>query len=181
MEHVSRGNLFQLIKQKRYFQENEAFYYFVQATAGIYFLHEHGFIHRDLKPENLLISEINILKICDFGWCAQLGEDAEEKRQTFCGTLEYMAPEMLQSLPHNHLIDVWSLGILLYEMCHGKAPFRGNQMSINNQIQTMKSIPFREGLSNEYKDLVSKLLLPEPDDRLPLIKVFDHPWVLYFQ
>ena len=53
-------------------------------------------------------------------------------------------------------------------------------MSINNQIQTMKSIPFREGLSNEYKDLVSKLLLPEPDDRLPLIKVFDHPWVLYF-
>lgn len=109
-----------------------------------------------------------------------MGEDAEEKRQTFCGTLEYMAPEMLQSLPHNHLIDVWSLGILLYEMCHGKAPFRGNQMSINNQIQTMKSIPFREGLSNEYKDLVSKLLLPEPDDRLPLIKVFDHPWVLYF-
>jgi len=48
----------------------------VQATAGIYFLHEHGFIHRDLKPENLLVSDINILKICDLGWCAELDENS---------------------------------------------------------------------------------------------------------
>lgn len=91
--------------------------------AGIYFLHLNGFIHRDLKPENLLVGDKNILKICDFGWCVQ--EDSEQ-RNTFCGTLEYMAPEMITNKSHNQMLDVWSLGILLYELCHGRAPFRGN-------------------------------------------------------
>ena len=63
--------------------------------AGIYFLHKNGFIHRDLKPENLLVGDKNVLKICDFGWCVQ--EDAGETRNTFCGTLEYMAPEMIKN------------------------------------------------------------------------------------
>ena len=89
-----------------------------------------------MKPENLLVGSDNVLKICDFGWCveAQIGgqdPDAaegnfDEQRNTFCGTLEYMAPEMITSKPHNHQIDVWSLGILLYELVHGRAPFRGN-------------------------------------------------------
>lgn len=72
-----------------------------------------------------------MLKICDFGWCVEATSDpnsakGKEQRTTFCGTLEYMAPEMITNKPHNHQIDVWSLGILLYELVHGKAPFRGN-------------------------------------------------------
>lgn len=128
-----------------------AFYYFIQTVAGIYFLHHNGFIHRDLKPENLLVSENQTVKICDFGWCVE--EDADEQRNTFCGTLEYMAPEMINNQPHNHKIDVWSLGILLYELCHGKAPFRGNQKKIGQEINKGE-INFKRGLSMEYKDLV---------------------------
>jgi len=78
------------------------------------------------------------------------------------------------------MLDVWSLGILLYELCHGKAPFRGNQIKISGEI-CKGELNFRKGLSKEYKDLVRMLLVQEPAGRLPLIRVFVHPWVMYFQ
>ena len=71
LEYASKGNLFYLIRSKKTLSEDEAFYFFIQTCAGIYFLHKNGFIHRDIKPENLLIGDDNILKICDFGWCVQ--------------------------------------------------------------------------------------------------------------
>jgi serine/threonine protein kinase len=71
LEYASKGNLFYLIRSKKVLTEDEAFYFFIQTCAGIYFLHKNGFIHRDIKPENLLLSEDNTLKICDFGWCVQ--------------------------------------------------------------------------------------------------------------
>ena len=153
-------------------------------------MHKNGFIHRDLKPENLLVGSDNVLKICDFGWCveAQIGgqdPDAaegnfDEQRNTFCGTLEYMAPEMITSKPHNHQIDVWSLGILLYELVHGRAPFRGNQFEIGREI-IKGDVKFKQGCTEDYKDLVKKILVQNPDERQPLVKVFVHPWVLHFQ
>ena len=101
-------------------------------------MHKHGFIHRDLKPENLLIDEQLIVKICDFGWTVEnsLERDSdnnyfyEGERQTYCGTLEYMAPEMIQQRSYDHSIDTWALGILLYELVHGQAPFPGSRDAI---------------------------------------------------
>ena len=71
LEYATMGNLFYLIRKKKGLDEKEAFYYFIQACAGIYFLHKNGLIHRDIKPENLLIDKDSMLKICDFGWCVQ--------------------------------------------------------------------------------------------------------------
>ena len=71
LEYASKGNLFFLIRNKKTLTEDEAFYFFIQCCAGIYFLHKNGLIHRDIKPENLLIGDDNILKICDFGWCVE--------------------------------------------------------------------------------------------------------------
>ena len=82
-----------MIKKKKYLKEDEAFYFFIQACAAIYFLHSNGLIHRDIKPENMLIGENLTLKICDFGWCAVTSQPWE----TFCGTLEYMPPEMIEN------------------------------------------------------------------------------------
>lgn len=79
LEHVKQGNLFYIIRNRNrtsQLSEDEAFYFFIQTVAGIYFLHVNGFIHRDLKPENLLVGEKNILKICDFGWCVKEDRDA---------------------------------------------------------------------------------------------------------
>ena len=124
-------------------------------------MHKNGFIHRDLKPENLLVFKRDggyAIKICDFTWTLELEEKLGEmeERKTFCGTFEYMAPEMLNEETHNYQIDVWSLGILLFELVHGHAPFRGtNQVTVKNAIRKkLNKIDFKSGLSDEYKDLV---------------------------
>ena len=92
-----------------------------------------------------------------------------------------MAPEMIQNKAHNHTLDVWALGILLYELVHGRAPFTGvHPREISDKI--MKGvIRFKPGLSEEYKDLVTSILKYECNERLPLIRVFDHPWVQGFE
>ena len=84
-------------------------------------MHKKNIIHRDLKPENLLIDTEGNIKLCDFGWSAEVS--LLEKRKTFCGTIDYMAPEMIKNQPHDHSLDIWCLGILLYELLHGYAPF----------------------------------------------------------
>jgi serine/threonine protein kinase len=101
--------------------EKTAFHYFIQTSSAVLFLHENNLVHRDLKPENILVDENNNIKLCDFGWCVELSMG---NRVTFCGTYEYMAPEIIKEKPYNQGIDVWSLGILLYELCHGYSPFR---------------------------------------------------------
>lgn len=92
-----------------------------------------------------------------------------------------MAPEMIQNKKHDHTLDIWSLGILLYELVHGRAPFTGvHPKEISDKIKK-GVIRFKIGVSKEYKDLVNKLLVYEMSQRLPLIKVFDHPWVKQFE
>ena len=83
-------------------------------------------MHRDIKPENLLIDQFWNIKLCDFGWAA---ENINTKRATFCGTYEYMAPEMVFNSHYDYRVDIWALGVLLYEMIHGCAPFKGNSVN----------------------------------------------------
>ena len=92
-----------------------------------------------------------------------------------------MAPEMIQNKAHNHTLDVWSLGILLYELVHGKAPFTGaHPREISEKIMRGQ-IRFKPGVSEEYKDLVNQILKYEPSERIPLILVFEHPWIKFFE
>ena len=137
-------------------------------------------MHRDLKPENLLVSADDTLKVCDFGGSVEhiLGDTTE--RKTFCGTYEYMSPEMVQHVPHGHQIDVWALGILLYELVHNREPFsimNTRSARPNTKAILEGEIKFKQNLSEQYKDLVKRLLNRDPKKRIPLIKVFMHPWV----
>lgn len=86
-------------------------------------------MHRDLKPENILLDADHNVRLCDFGWSAEFLEN--EVRETLCGTCEYMAPEVILKGKQTQKTDIWALGILLYELFHGQAPFRGDRV---NQI-----------------------------------------------
>jgi serine/threonine protein kinase len=121
MDFTQKGNLYQKLKKDKFFDETAAFHYFIQTCSAVNFLHSNNLVHRDLKPENLLLDESNNIKLCDFGWCVELNLG---NRVTFCGTYEYMAPEIINELPYNNSIDIWSLGILLYELIHGYSPFK---------------------------------------------------------
>ena len=176
LEYASKGTLFDLINLKNGLSERIAFYYFIQTLNAIYFLHLHSIIHRDLKPENLLINENNILKLCDFGWSVKLKND---KRTTFCGTVEYMAPEIIQKQKYDETIDVWSLGVLLYELVHSYSPFCSEDSDYrkigNNIIQ--REFEFKEGLSNEYIDLINKILIKDSEKRIKIEEIYQHPFM----
>lgn len=137
MEYVNGGSLYYLIKKNKGVDEKKAFDYFIQACSAVNFLHENNLIHRDLKPENILISDKGEVKLCDFGWCVDVTEGS---RVTFCGTYEYMSPEIVKEIPYNFEIDVWSLGILLYELTHGYAPFRAEEDDSEDYNEIFKKI-----------------------------------------
>lgn len=126
------------------------------------FLHENHLVHRDLKPENILITKKDTVKLCDFGCCVDIRSGF---RETFCGTFEYMAPEIIKELPYNQAVDIWSLGILLYEMLHGHSPFcTGNaehQRDLSQIFKNilMKSLSFKDGVSDMCKDLINSKVM----------------------
>jgi serine/threonine protein kinase len=178
MEYAQNGNLYQLIKkEKNGFSEEKAFDYIIQMINAVYYLHSNNIIHRDIKPENILISKDNKLKLCDFGWAKEL---TLENRSTFCGTMEYMAPEIVGSENYDYSVDIWSLGILLYELLFGHSPFKGN--STNNIILNIKSheLNYDENnkkISNSCKDLIQHLLNMNPQKRLKIKDILEHPFI----
>lgn len=119
LEHASNGCLFFYIHSINGLSEPVALRMINQVTLGIDYFHSKGIIHRDLKPENILLDDEFNVKICDFGWSSQIKKG--EYKNTVCGTFEYMAPEMLEKskIKYTKKLDVWCLGILLYEILHG--------------------------------------------------------------
>ncbi|CAG9326130.1 unnamed protein product [Blepharisma stoltei] len=176
LEYAPNGNLYKLIRQKQGLSEEKAWKFFSQTCIGLKYLHDNGIIHRDLKPENLLLDKENNIKICDFGWCVQ----TKEIRKTFCGTLDYMAPEMLENKGHFFEVDLWAMGVLLYELIHGYPPFRATKDSEKCQQILSREIIFGSFVSAAAKDLILKLVRVDPSKRLKLNKILVHPWIMKY-
>ncbi|KAM7275951.1 hypothetical protein ACFE04_017817 [Oxalis oulophora] len=176
LEYAHRGELYGEIKKKGYLSEKQAATYIASLTEALAYCHEKDVIHRDIKPENLLLDHEGRLKIADFGWSVQ----SRNKRNTMCGTLDYLAPEMVENKTHDYAVDNWTLGILCYEFLYGNPPFEAESQkdTFRRIVKVDLSFPSTPSVSIEAKNLISQLLVKDSAKRLSLKKILDHPWIV---
>mmetsp|Transcript_14438 Transcript_14438/g.15934 ORF Transcript_14438/g.15934 Transcript_14438/m.15934 type:complete len:510 (-) Transcript_14438:617-2146(-) len=175
MEYASGGELYDLISKKGRIKEPEARKYFQHLISGIEYCHNFLVCHRDLKPENLLLDEHMQLKICDFG-LANIMCDGNYLR-TSCGSPNYAAPDVICGKPYcGPEVDVWSCGVILYAMLAGSLPFDDD--SIPNLFAKIRGAKFRmpELISEPAKDLIARMLNPDPETRISVSEIRSHKW-----
>ncbi|CAG8611578.1 1980_t:CDS:2 [Acaulospora morrowiae] len=156
LEYAKKGELYYHLRKSGRFSEKRASKYIYQMTDALSYIHKKHVIHRDIKPENLLLGMGDVLKIADFGWSVHA---PSHKRKTFCGTLDYIPPEMVDDEDHDEKIDIWSLGVLCFELLTGTAPFEteGGHSETYRRIATV-DFTFPDYLSFEAKDLIKSVI-----------------------
>ena len=184
MEYASGGELFERICGKGRFGEDEARYFFQQLISGLEYCHGHGVAHRDLKLENTLIdgsAAAPRLKICDFGYSKHSLIDSEPKSTV--GTPAYIAPEVLSRKAYDgKAADVWSCGVTLYVMVVGAYPFedpsdaRNFRKTIQRILAVQYAFPPHVKLSDECKDLISRIFVIDTARRLNIAGIKQHVW-----
>jgi serine/threonine protein kinase len=119
MDCYNGGELFYHLRNRGRFNETQAKFYLIQIVLAIEFLHSHKIIYRDLKPENIVLDNNGYIKLTDFGLAKDNINDDSGCTQTFCGTPEYLAPEIIRNDKYGKSVDIWCMGILFYEMLYG--------------------------------------------------------------
>ena len=160
MPFLRGGELFQHLRRFRIFDEEKVRFYASQIGLALDHLHNYGYIYRDLKPENILMDDEGYLKIADFGMAKQFKEK-DEKAMSFCGTPEYLAPEIITGVGHNKTVDWWSFGILIYEMLCGIPPFYSENLEKMYEYITNAELRFPKKIkiSADAEDLITKVTL----------------------
>lgn len=162
LEFAGRGELYKHLRKEHRFPEWKAAQYIAQMAAALKYLHKKHVMHRDIKPENILVGIHGEIKISDFGWSVHAPNN---RRQTMCGTLDYLPPEMLkpgsQDNYYSEKVDLWSLGVLTYEFLVGEAPFEDTPVMTQRRIaRADMSVP--SFVSPEAKDLIKRVSFSSP-------------------
>ncbi|XP_051694404.1 serine/threonine-protein kinase N3 isoform X4 [Oryctolagus cuniculus] len=163
-EFVPGGDLMMQIHEE-VFPEPQACFYLACVVLGLQFLHEKKIIYRDLKLDNLLLDAQGFLKIADFGLCKE-GIGFGDRTSTFCGTPEFLAPEVLTREAYTRAVDWWGLGVLLYEMLVGECPFPGDTEEEVFDCIVNADAPYPHFLSTQSLELIQQLLRKTPEQRL---------------
>ena len=182
MEYISKGNVYDLLpKDKKKRLSTKVVSFIIRdVISAVYFLHnmKPPIIHRDIKPENVLLSEGLVAKLTDFGWSNYMRED--EQRKTVCGTPIYLAPEILEEKVHDEAVDLWCIGVLLFELVTANPPFSGDDLdSLKDNILKLK-INWPKDINVDAKNLIMKILKLDPKQRLPLEEMIKHPFITKF-
>lgn len=180
LDYCPGGELFFYLQNIGRFKEKTACFYASNILFGIEELHRHDIIYRDLKPENVLIGYDGYAKITDFGLSKE-NIQGNSDAHSFCGTPEYLAPEILTKTGHGKAADWWSFGAIIYEMLVGVPPFyTKNRQKLYQNIKSA-DLKLEDWLSDNAKDLLSKLLIKDPNKRLgggesDAEDIKKHPW-----
>ncbi|EDV94955.1 aurora kinase C [Drosophila grimshawi] len=176
LEYAPQGTLFSALQAQplKRFDDRQSATYIKALCSALMYLHERDIIHRDIKPENLLLGHKGVLKIADFGWSVH---EPNSMRMTLCGTVDYLPPEMVLNKPHTKNVDLWSLGVLCYELLVGHAPFYSKNFEETYKKILNVDYKLPEHVSKAAAHLISKLLVLNPQHRLPLDQIMLHPWI----
>jgi serine/threonine protein kinase len=171
LDYAEKGDFYKYYKRKGKITEEEACHAMFQLSNALAYLHEKDIIHRDLKLENLLIDSDHVVKLCDFGWCSPPGDPS---RNVVCGTYEYMAPEVVDRKQYGAAIDIWSFGVLCFELVHNYTPFKAPDVAgIINNIRDCR-YEIDEHIIPEYRKLIKACLDINPKNRPTARELVNH-------
>ncbi|XP_048220129.1 cGMP-dependent protein kinase 2 isoform X2 [Perognathus longimembris pacificus] len=182
LEACLGGELWSILRDRGSFDEPTSKFCVACVTEAFDYLHRLGIIYRDLKPENLILDAEGYLKLVDFGFAKKIGSG--QKTWTFCGTPEYVAPEVILNKGHDFSVDFWSLGILVYELLTGNPPFSGidQMMTYNLILKGIEKMDFPRKITRRPEDLIRRLCRQNPTERLGNLKngindIKKHRWL----
>ena len=176
LQYIPKGSAFDLIPKNGKKQQNMKLIASVMKDliSAIYYLHnmQPTIVHRDIKPENILLDENSKAYLTDFGWSNYIRN--HRIRNTICGTPLYLPPEMVAESGHNEKADIWCIGVLLFELSTGKVPFEGEDYSTVKYNISRLNIHWPSDIEPDIKDLISKILKKNPNERLSIEKILSH-------
>ncbi|XP_066510750.1 cGMP-dependent protein kinase 2-like [Hoplias malabaricus] len=185
LEACLGGEIWSLLRDRGSFDENTTKFCVGCVTEAFEYLHNKGVIYRDLKPENLMLDSEGYVKLVDFGFAKKI--KCGQKTWTFCGTPEYVAPEIILNKGHGHSVDFWALGILIFELLTGSPPFSGSDqmMTYTFILKGMEKMDFPKKISKRPGDLIRRLCKQNPSERLGNMKngitdIKKHRWFTGF-
>jgi len=177
MDYVNGGELFFHLQKDRKFPEERVRFYIAEIVCGLEYLHDNGVLYRDLKPENLLLTDEGHMCMTDFGISKEGLESDDARTATFCGTPEYLAPEVLECNGYGKAVDWWSLGTLMFEMLTGLPPFYSQDVQVMYSKIMHAKLEIPPSISKEAASLLTGLLQRDPEKRLSDAKTIkSHPF-----
>ena len=182
MEYIPGGNIYSLVPKNNIRQINtqQIASIMKDVISAVYFLHhmQPKIVHRDIKPENVLLDQGMVAKLTDFGWSNYMQGDM--KRTTVCGTPVYLAPEIINNQGHDEHVDIWCIGVLLFELMAGYSPWQGSDVqTVKYNISRLK-IQWPRDMDRDAADLISRILKYNPEERISLSQMLLHPFFTKF-